>query len=98
MKTPTPYHFEKQLGRYELWPKNHPEPHTYIGIIQTLDDAAFIVRACNAHDELLIAVKGLLDAYVPKANETAAKEGEASLHSAVREARAAIAHAEGRGA
>ena len=44
---------------------------------------------------LLAALRDLLQAYAPNADQTARESGERSLHSAVRAARAAIAAAEG---
>jgi hypothetical protein len=40
------------------------------------------------------ALRRMLAAYAPRADETAAKEGEGSLHSAVRAARAALKETE----
>ena len=39
------------------------------------DDAAFIVRACNAHDELVAALQALTDAVVSHVPEMAAEQG-----------------------
>jgi len=58
-------------------------------------NAQFIEKACNSHYELLEACESLMDAYAPRADESAASCGESSLHSSVRIARAAIAKAKG---
>lgn len=58
-------------------------------------NAAFIVRAVNAHDALVEAVKQLLQAYAPNAQRSADEEGEQCLHSSVQRARAALKLAEG---
>lgn len=57
--------------------------------------ADFIVRACNSHYALLEACEKMLEAYAPRAQQTAETSGESSLHSAVQAARAAIAKAKG---
>jgi hypothetical protein len=66
-------------------------------------DAEFIVRACNAHDELLAALKklsvevsGLLGTIEREMREAAGNTNMAVLTQRWQEARAAIAKAEGR--
>lgn len=45
----------------------------------------------NVHGpELLLALKAMLEAYAPRAEQTAAECGEKSLHPAVRDARELI--------
>jgi len=63
-------------------------------------NAAFIVRACNAHDEMLAALKELIEANaaaVPKPGETGLERNDrwhARRNAAFAAARAAIAKAE----
>lgn len=52
--------------------------------------ASIIKRERGIFTRLYRACQGLLDAYAPDADRTAAREGETALHSAVVEARAAI--------
>lgn len=59
-------------------------------------NAAFIVRACNAHEEMLAALKAMLETYACNHEKTAQSEGEHMLIACVRDARKAIAKAEGR--
>ena len=62
-------------------------------------DAEFITRACNAHDEMLTALKGLVgaltQAYGPMSDEVADRVGELAAKP-WRASLAAIAKAEGR--
>lgn len=53
--TPTPWHIEKHIGRYELWPTDNGQPHTNAATANRKVDAEFIVRAMNAHEELVAA-------------------------------------------
>lgn len=63
-------------------------------------NAAFIVRACNAHDELLAALREYVRAdaalrALPNEPGKAWRDAEAQYRAAVTDARAAIAKAEG---
>lgn len=45
-------------GHYsEAMPDGSPEPKYSVGLGEAYDNAAFIVRACNAHDELVAALE-----------------------------------------
>lgn len=50
-------------------------------------------RRTAQRDALADACQAMLEAYAPRASETAANSGELSLHSAVRKARAALRRA-----
>jgi hypothetical protein len=58
------------------------------------DMAEFITRACNNHDALLAALKGMMEAFVPFCERLVEDEGERALQSDVRRARTAIINAE----
>jgi hypothetical protein len=54
------------------------------------EDEAATLQLFSAAPEMLDALRELAAAYFPNADWTAEKQGEESLHSAVRKARAAI--------
>ena len=100
--TPTPWKANKWAPGWEI---SAPESHYTVCRLTDCNNeeanAAFIVRACNSHDELLEALKGLLLEVTGAHSGTSSifaeelKSGR-SFHIAV--ARAAIAKAEGQGA
>lgn len=58
---------------------------TYVG--QALaPDAEFVVRAVNSHDALVAALRGMVNAYAPRAEQIVAQIGKDALHSDVRRA------------
>lgn len=60
--TPTPWHDEIGAPGSSSGLTVRDENGNIIARVGSIDDAAFIVRACNAHDELVAALRGLLDA------------------------------------
>lgn len=58
--TPFPWHIEKSLNRFEIWPVDNGQTHTFVGVVQRAEDSEFIVRACNSHDELVAACERAL--------------------------------------
>lgn len=69
-----------------------PMEYTTAGLGCTPDINANLIAAAP---DLLAALKGMLEAYAPRAEESAKHHGEAMLHSSVREARFAIRKAKG---
>jgi len=63
--TPGPLHIEKFGGRYEIWPKDNGQVHTFVGITQREPDAKLfaaapdLLKACQA-------IIALLDGSQPK--------------------------------
>ncbi len=54
--TPGPWHVERACGRYEIWPKDKGQTHSFIGIAQLSTDARLIAAA----PDLLEAVQLIL--------------------------------------
>lgn len=69
--TPTPYKVEQGQGYHdghwvitaEGMPANSPLAHIQqtCGPEESYPDALFIVKACNAHEELVSALKGMIE-------------------------------------
>lgn len=68
-----------------------------VAIFYDAEPCAVAVRAVNEREELLAAIRGLLQAYAGDADKTVALEGETALHSSVARARAALHRAEQEG-
>jgi hypothetical protein len=51
--TSLPWHVEKHIGRYELWPVDYGQTHAFVAVVLRGDDAEFIARAANSHADLL---------------------------------------------
>jgi|ERR1035437_950311 hypothetical protein len=82
VSTPGPWHVEKVLGRYEIWPKDDHEPHSYIALCQRKVNADLIAAA----PALIDALKSLMPAIDPN---------ERSVSPVIAKAREAIALAGG---
>lgn len=59
--TPGPWHVERAVGRYEIWPKDKGQTHTYIGVVQTKADAQLIALAPEMAEALMDVVGFLAD-------------------------------------
>lgn len=57
--TAGPLHVEKSCGRYEIWPKDNGQTHSFVGIAQRKEDASLFAAA----PELLEACKNLLSLF-----------------------------------
>lgn len=60
-------------------------------------NAAFIVQACNSHDELLAALKWMTDEFLCHVNFTPAGGDKDAFHAYINQARIIIQKAEGGG-
>lgn len=54
--TPTPWHVD-EFGRLNTETLAAKYPSEHLGLINNPEDAEFIVRACNAHEDMLEALK-----------------------------------------
>jgi hypothetical protein len=53
--SPGPWHVEKSGGRYEIWPKDNGQTHTYVGIAQRAEDAWLFAAARELLDAARLA-------------------------------------------
>lgn len=98
--TPTPWTAEPSAAHYEILCGRGAEsvPHaTQVANVLMIGErreacranADFIIRACNAHDELVAALRGLIETAEWAVPDTREK----GLHGVIADARAALAKA-----
>lgn len=90
--TPGPWHVERACGRYEIWPKDQGQTHSYIGTIQEEANARLIAAAPELL-ELLIDIGQWLEAGLTRgqiSRATVNRDGDL-----VTQIRAVIAKAKG---
>lgn len=95
--TPTPWHTDPGIGDGCVWAKEKTGQHTarLKTICRTsIDDAAFIVRAVNSHDELVAVLKGIVSSGESAARNADKWDDIPVARAAYDDARAAIAKAE----
>ncbi len=91
--TPTPWNISVTNDRTQILDSAHFGPWKEVAKAVLPKDAAFIVRAVNAHEELLGALQFFVDAMTTCSDRIVLKKNEAY---AVEKAKAIIAKAEGR--
>lgn len=89
--TPGPWHVERANGRYEVWPKDCGQPHSYIGAIQRAEDAKLVSSA----PELLSALENLFEQCAMTHKHWGEGCNQKQASDAIAFARAAIAKAKG---
>lgn len=79
--TPGPWHVEKSLGRYEIWPKDSGQTHSFVGVVQRELDARLIAAA----PELLSTLQSVSD-YFAKIDEMQPARDHGQVGEAIRAA------------